>query len=151
VGIPDTTIYDPATGQWSAADQMSVGRWYPTVTQLADGRALVFSGDNIVEDRPGALPPFSDASVNSLPEVFDPRTGHWTDLTGASLPSPLYPFLFVLSDGRVLDAGPDMTTRILDPATWTWSTVATSTFDGMSAVMYRPNKIMKAGSWADPD
>jgi hypothetical protein len=51
----------------------------------------------------------------------------------------------------VLDAGPDTTTRILDPATWTWSTLGTSTFDGMSAVMYRPNKIMKSGTWADPD
>ena len=42
-------------------------------------------------------------------------------------------------------------TRILDPATWTWSTVGNSPFDGMSAVMYRPNKIMKSGAWADPD
>jgi hypothetical protein len=130
---------------------MSVGRWYPTVTQLADGRALVFAGDNIVQNRAGATPPFSDASVNSLPEVFDPTQGTWTDLTGSKLTSPLYPFMFVLSDGRVLDAGPDTTTRILDPNTWTWSTVGTSPFDGMSAVMYRPNKIMKAGSWADPD
>ena len=125
---------------------MSVGRWYPTVTELGDGRALVFSGDNIIEDRPGATPPFSDASVNSLPEVFNPTTGTYTDLTGSKLTSPLYPFMFVLSDGRVLDAGPDTTTRILDPATWHWSTIGTSPFDGMSAVMYRPNKIMKAGA-----
>ena len=47
--------------------------------------------------------------------------------------------------------GPDKTTRILDPATWTWSTVGTSPIDGHSAVMYRPNKIMKSGTWADPD
>jgi hypothetical protein len=59
--------------------------------------------------------------------------------------------MFLLSDGRLLDAGPDTTTRILDPSNWTWSTIGTSPFDGMSAVMYRPNKIMKAGSWADPD
>ena len=42
-------------------------------------------------------------------------------------------------------------TRILNPANWTWSTVGTSPFDGHSAVMYRPNKIMKSGTWADPD
>ena len=59
--------------------------------------------------------------------------------------------MFVLSDGRVFDAGPDRTTRILDPATWTWSTVGTSPIDGHSAVMYRPNKVMKSGTWADPD
>jgi hypothetical protein len=151
VGIPDTSIFDPATGQWTAAQPMSVSRWYPTVTALADGRALVFAGDNIVQNRVGAAPPFSDASVDSLPEVFDPTTGTWAALAGAKLTSPLYPYLFVLSDGRVLDAGPDLTTRILDPKTWSWTTVGTSPFDGMSAVMYRPNKIMKAGSWADPD
>ena len=99
----------------------------------------------------GADPPFSDASVNSLPSIFNPKTNTWTDLTGARLTSPLYPFMFVLSDGRVVDAGPDKVTRILDPATSTWSTVGTSPFDGHSAVMYRPNKIMKSGAWSDPD
>ena len=29
-------------------------RWYPTATQLPDGRVLTFAGDNIVQDRPGA-------------------------------------------------------------------------------------------------
>jgi hypothetical protein len=151
VGLPATTIFDPATSTWTAAPDMTVARWYPTATQLPNGKVLVFSGDNIVQNRPGATPPFSDASVNSLPEVFDPVTNTWQDLTGARLTSPLYPFMFVLSDGRILDAGPDTQSRILDPATWTWSNLAVSSFDGMSAVMYRPNKIMKSGSWADPD
>ena len=102
---------------------MSVGRWYPTVTQLPDGRVLTFAGDNIVNDRPGQPHAFEDASVDSLPSVYNPKTNQWTDLTGAKLTSPLYPYLFVLSDGRVFNAGPDTTTRILDPATWTWSTV----------------------------
>ena len=117
----------------------------------ADGRVLVFSGDNIVQDRPGQPHPFEDASVNSLPEIYNPKTNTWTDLTSAKLTSPLYPFMFVLSNGKVLDAGPDTITRTLDPNTGTWTTVGTSPFDGMSAVMYRPDKIMKAGTWADPD
>ena len=96
---------------------MSVGRWYPTATALPDGRVLVFSGDNIVQDRPGQPHPFEDASVNSLPSIYNPKTNTWTDLTSARLTSPLYPFMFVLSDGRVFDAGPDTTTRILDPNT----------------------------------
>jgi hypothetical protein len=151
VGLPATTIFDPATSTWTAAPDMTVARWYPTATQLPNGKVLVFSGDNIVQNRPGATPPFSDASVNSLPEVYDPVTNTWQDLTGARLTSPLYPFMFVLSDGRILDAGPDTQSHILDPATWTWSNLAVSSFDGMSAVMYQPNKIMKSGSWADPD
>ena len=55
---------------------MSVGRWYPTATQLPDGRVLTFAGDNIVQDRPGADPPFSDASVDSLPVDLQPDDEH---------------------------------------------------------------------------
>src|SRR5262245_47913024 len=150
-GLYDTTIFDPATRTYTRVRDMSVKRWYPTATELADGRIPTSPGYSIVQDRPGQPPPFSDASVNSLPSIYDAKTNTWTDLTGAEMTTPLYPFLFVLGDGRVFDAGPDKTTRILDTATRTWSTVATSPIDGMSAVMYRPGKIMKAGRWADPD
>ena len=151
VGLADTTIFDSKTDTYFRAPDMSVTRWYPTATELADGRVLVFSGDNIVQDRPSQPHPFEDASVNSLPEIYNPKTNSWTDLTSATLTSPLYPLMFLLSNGKVFDAGPDTVTRTLDPATSTWTTVGTSPFDGMSAVMYRPDKIMKAGTWADPD
>ncbi len=64
---------------------------------------------------------------------------------------PLYPFMFVLPDGRVFDAGPDTTTRTLNTTTGQWTTVGTSPIDGHSAVMYRPGKILKSGTWGDPD
>ena len=95
---------------------MSVGRWYPTATQLPDGRVLTFAGDNIQINLPGD-PPFKESSVNSLPSIYNPTTNTWTDLNRARLSTPLYPHLFVLSDGRVFDAGPDKTTRILNTAT----------------------------------
>ncbi len=150
-GLADTTIFNPSSNSWLRGPDMAVGRWYPTATELPNGKVLVFAGDNIIEDRPGVPPAFSDASVNSLPEIYDPASNTWQHLTNSKLTSPLYPYMFVLGDGRVFDAGPDTTSRVLIPGSWTWQTVAASTFDGMSAVMYRPNKIMKAGSWADPD
>lgn len=150
-GLRDTTLFDATTNTWTRAADMAVGRWYPTATVLADGRVLVLAGDGIVAGRPNQPPALTSPSVNSLPEVFDPVAGTWTALTGARITSPLYPYLFLLSDGRVLDAGPDTTTRILSPIGWTWSTLGTSPFDGGSAVMYRPNKVMKSGSWADVD
>ena len=70
-GLADTTIFDPTTRTYTRAPDMSVGRWYPTATELPDGNVLAFAGDNIVQDRPGVDPPFSDASVNSLPSVFN--------------------------------------------------------------------------------
>ncbi len=148
-GLADTTLFNPATNTYVRGPDMSVGRWYPTATQLPDGRVLTFAGDNIQVNQPGD-PAFKESSVNSLPSIYNPTTNAWTDLGSARLTSPLYPFMFVLSDGRVFDAGPDKITRILNPATATWSVVGTSPIDGMGAVMYRPNKIMKSGSWADP-
>ena len=148
-GLADTTIFNPVTRTYFRGPDMTVGRWYPTATQLPDGRVLTFAGDNIQINQPGD-PAFRESSVNSLPSIYNPTTNTWTDLTTARLTSPLYPYMFVLSDGRVFDAGPDKITRILNPATATWSVVGTSPIDGMSAVMYRPNKIMKSGSWSDP-
>ena len=43
--------------------------------------------------------------VARVPEVYDPATNTWTQLTAAELLMPLYPFMFQLPDGRVLYAG----------------------------------------------
>ena len=73
-------------------------------------------------------------------------------MPSAGAKMPLYPFMFVAPDGRVVDAGPDTTTRMLDTQTGQWSTLASqSPIDGHSAVMYRPGKILKTGTWTDTD
>ena len=69
----------------------------------------------------------------------------------ASRRMPLYPFMFVLPNGKLFDAGPDRVTRTLDLQTGQWTTVGTSPIDGQSAVMYRPGKILKSGTWSDPE
>lgn len=151
-GLNTTSIFDPKTNTWSQGAPMTDTRWYPTATLLGNGDVFVMGGDNLVKDQTGVPHAFKDSSVPTLPEVYDPVKNSWLDLTGAKLNSPWYPMLFQLSDGRILDAGPDTVTRTITPGTWTWQNLnADSPFDGMSAVMYRPDKIMKAGSWADPD
>ena len=90
-GLADTTLYNATTDTYFRGADMAEPRWYPTATQLPDGRVLAFAGDRIVQNRPGQPPPFSDASVNSLPEVYNPNTNTWTSLTSAQLTSPLYP------------------------------------------------------------
>src|SRR5262245_34643285 len=148
VGLNDTTIYDPQTHQWTRGPDMTVGRWYPTATTLGDGRVLVVSGDNMILGRTGVPEPFIDTS-NTLPEVFNPTNNTWTDLPQAQRFIPLYPFMFVMPDGRVFDAGPDTVNRALNVNTGTWSVIANSPFDGGSAVMYRAGKILKTGTWGD--
>jgi fibronectin type 3 domain-containing protein len=150
-GIKDTTIFDPASNSWTRGPDMAAARWYPTATELPDGRVFVFAGDDIDAAGPSVPHAFKSSSINSLPEVYNPATNSWQSLPNARLTSPLYPFLFTLTDGRIVNVGPDTVTRTITPGTWTWNTVATSSFDGGSAVMYRPDKIMKSGSYTDPD
>ena len=150
VGIKDTNLYNPTTGTWTRGADMSVARWYPTTTALPDGRVFVVSGDNVTLNEPGMSVPMTNAS-NTLPSIYNPQSNTWTDLPAASRRMPLYPFMFVLPNGKLFDAGPDTTTRTFDLSTGQWTTVGTSPIDGQSAVMYRPGKILKSGTWADPE
>ena len=59
----------------------------------------------------------------------------------------MYPQMFVAPDGRVVSTGPDPTTRIFDPGSGSWSVLGDSGFTGHAAVMYRPGKILKAGTY----
>jgi len=150
VGITDTELLNPLTGSWTAGPQMARGRWYPTATTLPDGRVLIVSGDGI-PDTAGPYNAFYKPS-NTVPEVYDPKTNTLASMPSAARQMPLYPFMFVAPDGRVVDAGPDTTTRLLNVQTGQWTALASkSPIDGHSAVMYRPGKILKSGTWADPD
>ena len=150
LGTKDLNIFNPNDNSWFRGPDMARGRWYPTATTLPDGRVLVVSGDNITLDAPGLPVPLKNGS-ETLPEIYDVNTNTWTPLPAGQRRMPLYPFMFVLPDGRVVDAGPDLQTRTLNTTTGQWTNVATSTVDGHSAVMYRPGKILKTGTWADPD
>ena len=114
VGLPNASMYNPFTAQWSSAPNMNAGRWYPTATTLANGDMLVVSG-NI------------DSSVgeNRLPEVFQVGSGTWRDLTNAQIGLDLYPRMHLAPNGRVFNSAPSTVTRYLDTSgTGAWTVVA---------------------------
>ena len=116
-GIFDTTIFDPPTGTWSSTGLMNYARWYPSNVELPDGTTLTMAGsDQTGKGRQRSL------------EIYNPATGAWTALPASAnmqdKPEPeLYPSLFLLPNGTVVDAGPNQTTRLFNPSTQTWSTV----------------------------
>ena len=137
-GIASLNVYDPATKTWTRGPNMAYSRWYPTATLLPDGRVLVTAG----ADK-------TDTSLVPIPEVFNPVTNTWSQLTAATQTINNYPFMFVLPDGRVLEAGSDeapMPTKVLDLSTNTWTVVDPNVVDGSSGVMFRPGMILKAGA-----
>jgi Concanavalin A-like lectin/glucanases superfamily/Domain of unknown function (DUF1929)/Bacterial Ig domain len=141
LGAANANIFDPVTQTWSALPNMAYRRWYPTSTTLPDGRALITSGAQT------CLTCFAD-----VPEIFDPATNRFTTMPTARLSVPYYPFMYVLPDGRVLDAGATedaVETRVLDVNTGQWAIVDPIIHDGHTSAMYRPGKILKSGTAAD--
>jgi hypothetical protein len=141
LGAANANIFDPATQSWSAVPNMAYRRWYPTATTLPDGRVLVTSGGQ------SCLTCLAD-----LPEIFDPATGRFSTLTNARLAVPYYPFMYVLPDGSVVDAGANeqrVATSKLNVSTGTWTSVDPVVRDGHSSAMYLPGKIIKTGTAAD--
>jgi galactose oxidase len=134
-GLDVTNIFDPATESWTPGlPKMAKGRWYPTVTTLADGRMVTLAGRD------------TTSSVQ---------------LTGASLKLPYYPRQFVAPNGKLFYAGERVKARYLDvdaPNTngrgrWSSPTGFTHLWpfnrDYGSAVMYDMGKILYVGGGGD--
>jgi hypothetical protein len=142
VGLVDTNAFDPLTNAWARLGDMNYKRWYPTATRLSDGRLLALSG--------------SSNGCNSCfvqtPEVFNLTTNSWTLLPAAAANIPYYPFAYVIPDGRIVQVGSSeqaTTTRVLDVASQTWSTIDARVIDAGSSTMYRPGMVLKAGTASD--
>jgi len=142
VGLADAAIYDPFADAWTDLPDMAAGRWYPTVTPLGDGDVLVVSGNITAGDRA------------RMPEVWDVDRGAWRPLGGALETQPLYPFMLLLPDGRVLAAGPQTAAEALDTAgAGSWSSVAGSSGgfrDYGSAVALADGRVLLVGGVQTP-
>jgi hypothetical protein len=146
VGTTTANVFDPTTQTWIPRSTMSYRRWYPTATTLADGRVLAVSGTSTCQDR--------TACISRIPEIFDPASNTWTELTASSLLMPMYPFMFQLPDGRIGYAGSDEAdteTRVLDLTTGNWTTLDANRVPGGSAAMYSPGVVIKSGAAGDVD
>ncbi|MGN6391063.1 MAG: galactose oxidase-like domain-containing protein [Gemmatimonadales bacterium] len=154
-GIDHTNIFDPVSEQWvPGLPKMAFGRWYPTVTVLADGRILTMAGRD------------SAGKVVTIPEIWE--NNQWVQLPGASAVNiPYYPRNFVAPNGKIFMAGERIESRWFDVdatvsgkrGVWTDGPNHIWHFnrDYGTAAMYEPGKILYAGgggnaTWAQtPD
>jgi hypothetical protein len=138
IGIVDTAIFNPATGTWSRVANMHVPRWYPDVTELANGNYVAISGNS------------TNASTwANTPEVYDPTTNTWTQLPNVStsqIKEEEYPFSYLIPNGNVFTIGPSEDVSYeLNVEKETWTSVGPSGITNGSSVMYRPGKILYSG------
>jgi Galactose oxidase-like, Early set domain/Bacterial Ig-like domain (group 1)/Kelch motif len=148
-GIDVTNIFDPASQSFaSGLPKMAFGRWYPTVTELSDGRMLTMAGRD------------SAGNVVTTPEIWE--NNQWVTLPGAgTLVIPYYPRNFVdPKNGLIFMAGERIQAL--------WFDVDGSTASGRgkwisgpshlwhfnrdygTAAMYEPGKILYAGGGGNP-
>jgi hypothetical protein len=144
-------LFDPGTGQWSAAGDM-LARNNPIAILLSDGRVLVAGGDDY--DVAG-----DTYEVFSSAELYDPRTAVWT-LTGSMIEARSGASATLLPDGRVLVAGGNVivpnagsrlddvaSAELYDPATGTWTAIAPmgEARSGHTATLLRDGRVLVVG------
>lgn len=172
----DPEKIDAGTNPWTTMDDMPAPggeRWYPSLSTLGTGKILVTAG------RDKYVPPCDEdcdpPAYEDTPLLFDPSVppgqGQWSylgvpDPPNYKYPKPSakvvhwYPFMFQIPDGKVfmgggsnfLDSPAEIhrDTYKLDVMLKHWlPAVARAAEKGHSAVMYRPDKVMK-GCGADP-
>ena len=113
-GSQKSTIFDPANNSFTDQQNMSHGRWYPTVIMLGDGRVMAFSGTN------------ENGSTNNAVEFFTAGSG-WSQKYSAPWTPPLYPRLHLLPNGKVLASASQPSSHLFNPANTTWSLNIAST------------------------
>lgn len=117
-GLNQIYIFNPYNERWIRQPNMRHGRWYPTLTKLADGRVVITSG---LDEKGGGI-------INPDVEVFTPSAGlngvGTVRMVGQYKTSNFYPHQFVLPSGQMLLAGPGrVDSASLNPINWLWSDI----------------------------
>jgi hypothetical protein len=100
-GIKDVWTFDPWDETWTRQPDTARGRWYPTQTELPDGRTLILGG----YDESGT------PEYNPDLEVFRPSAdphgvGQVKLYPSGERDVGTYPHVFTMPNGKVLLAGP---------------------------------------------
>jgi hypothetical protein len=147
IGSTSSVTFNPFTETFGPLVPLYAGRYYPTLTTLADGRVFTGSGTG---------------SRSSTPEIYDPTTSTWTPLgcqpgtticRGARLRQHFYARTSQTPDGRLFAVPASRPlwahTFDFDTETWMRHTIGTGPAGKMTpapAVYYAPGKMLRAGA-----
>lgn len=120
-------VFDPWTETWHRQQDMSVGRWYPSVVTDAEGRQVIMSGQSEL-GWGTPTPVIEEFPAKSAPVPLDPHKapdGVALDQWKSDAPYRMdYPHLFELNDGKIYGFGRDADQMWrFDPATQSRTTL----------------------------
>jgi hypothetical protein len=126
-GLPNASIFDPGTESFVDLAPTAHGRWYPTMTELNDGRMMTTGGLND-----------TDGNYNNTSEIWD--GANWSaEIAGnPNIPDfpgfgfPLYPRMHLLPSGHVFYSAPSSATLDFNPTSQTWTLVAWTIYPGLN-------------------
>jgi hypothetical protein len=107
--VPDSEIYDPATGKFTPTGKMNVARAFHTATLLPNGKVLIAGGSY----------PYTDGADGMTAELFDPSTGTFT-LTGSMSAPRFSGAATLLPSGQVLMTGRSIIAELYDAVAGTF-------------------------------
>ncbi|MGH9767201.1 MAG: kelch repeat-containing protein [Blastocatellia bacterium] len=140
----DAQLYDPVTNSWSATGSMNATRDTHTATLLSDGRVLVTGGLRFLG--PNSL-------VLSAADLYDPRSGQWTQANQITTPRFNHTATLLLN-GKVLVAGGLRSSgntlssaELYDPATGQWTPTGgmTELRESHTATLLPNGKVLAVG------
>ena len=116
-GLDVVLTFNPFNETWTYQGRMGDGRWYPTLTELADGRVAIVAGLNRAGDG-------NDEDI----DLFTPSP----DLNGVGTIQKvgtqgfgLYPHMFLAPDGNLRTIGPQkVNSHIINTTTWSVANTA---------------------------
>jgi hypothetical protein len=135
-GEAHTNIFNYNTNTWSQGPLMNNGRWYPYNVTINTGEPVIMAGNYWANEPPGHNPYDPNGSfpanrtilTNTIPQSYTPAQGGGFKELAAPSSISQYPFLHLLSNGKVFQAqtgfisgNPDRRSRLFDPAANLWS------------------------------
>jgi hypothetical protein len=147
-------LYDPATSTFAPTNgHMTDDRFGQAACLLADGRVLIVGGTSVLFGRGGY------AHVLASAEIYNPRTGTFTQTAGAMTIGRDRPTATLLANGRVLIAagqGPSGASigyaELFDPVITTFTKAAPQITDRMAhtSATLADGRVLLAGGWSAP-